>query len=47
LDLPLTQAENPWLAIAGKYADEPNWDEYLAAIADARREANAVDLKSI
>lgn len=43
LDLPLTQSENPWLAIAGKYADDPTWDEYQAAIADARREANEAE----
>jgi predicted RNase H-like HicB family nuclease len=41
LDLPLMPVENPWFAIAGKYADDPNWDEYQAAIAEARREANA------
>jgi hypothetical protein len=43
LDLPPTQAENPWLAIAGKYADDPTWDEYQAAIAVARREANLAE----
>jgi hypothetical protein len=42
LDLPLTQqTENPWLAIAGKYADDPNWEEYVAAIEAVRQEANA------
>jgi predicted RNase H-like HicB family nuclease len=43
LDLPLTQVENPWLAIAGKYADDPNWEEYLAAIVSARQEANVAE----
>jgi predicted RNase H-like HicB family nuclease len=43
LDLPLTPATNPWLAIAGKYANDPNWDEHLAAIETARRETNAVE----
>jgi hypothetical protein len=43
LDLPLTQVENPWLAISGKYADDPNWEDYQAAIAQARREANVAD----
>ena len=48
LDLPVMQVENPWLAIAGKYADDPNWDDYQASIAEARREANAgIDLESI
>jgi predicted RNase H-like HicB family nuclease len=40
LDLPVVQVENPWLAIAGKYADDPNWDDYQISIAEARREAN-------
>jgi hypothetical protein len=43
LDLPLTQAENPWLAVAGKYANDPTWDEYQAAIAEARRKANEAE----
>jgi uncharacterized protein (DUF433 family) len=43
LDLPLTQSENPWLAIAGKYADDPNWDDYQGAIAAARRSANEAE----
>jgi predicted RNase H-like HicB family nuclease len=43
LDLPLTRVENPWLAIAGKYADDPNWDEYQGAIAAARRSANEAE----
>jgi hypothetical protein len=43
LDLPLTQTENPWLVIAGKYADDPNWEEYLAAIETARKETNAAE----
>ena len=40
LDLPLVQAKNPWLAISGKYQDDPNWDEYQTAIAEARQAAN-------
>jgi predicted RNase H-like HicB family nuclease len=43
LDLPLNQVENPWLAIAGKYADDPNWDDYQEAIAANRREANIAE----
>lgn len=42
LDLPLIAVKNPWLAIAGKYQDDPNWDEYQAAIAAARQTANAI-----
>jgi hypothetical protein len=40
LDLPLVQTKNPWLAIAGKYQDDPNWEEYQTAIAAARQAAN-------
>jgi hypothetical protein len=43
LDLPMAQADNPWLAIAGKYADDPNWDEYQGAIAAARQHANETE----
>jgi hypothetical protein len=43
LDLPLAPTENPWLAIAGKYQDDPNWDEYQAAIAEARQTANEIE----
>jgi hypothetical protein len=43
LDLPLAPSENPWLAIAGKYQDDPNWDEYQAAIAEARQTANEIE----
>jgi hypothetical protein len=40
LDLPLVKAKNPWLEIAGKYKDDPNWEEYQTAIAAARQAAN-------
>lgn len=40
LDLPLVQSKNPWLEIAGKYKDDPNWEEYQTAIAAARQAAN-------
>jgi hypothetical protein len=43
LDLPLVPAKNPWLAIAGKYKDDPNWEEYQTAIAEARQAANAIE----
>lgn len=43
LDLPLTPTKNPWLAIAGKYQDDPNWEEYQAAIAEARQTANEIE----
>jgi hypothetical protein len=43
LDLPLAQTQNPWLTIAGKYQDDPNWEEYQAAIIAARQVANEVE----
>jgi hypothetical protein len=43
LDLPLVPAKNPWLAIAGKYQDDPNWEEYETAIATARQAANKIE----
>lgn len=44
LDLSLVQAKNSWLAIVGKYQDDPNWDEYQTAIAEARQAANKSEL---
>jgi hypothetical protein len=43
LNLPLTLGENPWLAIAGKYANDPNWDEHLNAIEADRQATNAAE----
>jgi hypothetical protein len=43
LDLPLVQSKNPWLEIAGKYQDDPNWEEYQTAIASARQAANEIE----
>ena len=43
LNLPLTHPHNPWLTIAGKYSDDPNWDDYLAAIEADRQESNAAE----
>jgi hypothetical protein len=37
------RAKNPWLAIAGKYADDPNWEEYQAAIAANRQAVNTAE----
>lgn len=43
LDVPLAQAENPWLAMAEKSENDPNWDEYLGAIEESRRLANSAE----
>jgi hypothetical protein len=40
LELTLVPAKNPWLAIAGKYQGDPNWEECQTAIAAARQAAN-------
>lgn len=37
------EADNPWLKLAGKYADDPTWDEYQANIAEYRRELDAAE----
>jgi predicted RNase H-like HicB family nuclease len=36
-----TQPDNPWLKIAGKYKDDPTWDDFQANIAEYRRELDA------
>jgi len=38
---PLT--EHPSLKFAGIFKDDPNWDEFQAAIAESRREVDATD----
>lgn len=35
-----SQADNPWLKLAGKYQDDPQWDDFQANIADYRRQLN-------
>jgi hypothetical protein len=30
--------DNPWLAKAGMFADDPIWDNFLKAMADYRRQ---------
>lgn len=36
-----TQSDNPWLRLAGKYKDDPLFDEFLADIEAYRREVDA------
>ncbi len=31
-------SENPWLALYGRFKDDPTYDDFLAAIEDYRRE---------
>lgn len=35
-----TQQFDPWLAMAGSFADDPTWDEYEAELRRIRQEAN-------
>jgi len=38
VDVPKDQVDNPWLAKAGMFADDPTWDDFLTAMADFRRQ---------
>jgi hypothetical protein len=40
-DLPVEQAENPWMKDAGIFEDDPTFDEVLEEIAIYRRELDA------
>jgi predicted RNase H-like HicB family nuclease len=41
LELSSPDAENPWLRLAGKYKDDPHFEEMLASIETYRRELDA------
>jgi predicted RNase H-like HicB family nuclease len=41
LELPSPDAENPWLILAGKYKDDPHFDEFVEDMAAYRRELDA------
>jgi len=36
--------ENPWIKFAGMFADDPDWEEFQAAIASNRREIDAMEI---
>lgn len=38
LEIELPKRQNPWLKIAGKYKDDPNFEQMLASIAEYRHE---------
>ncbi len=47
IEAPQSQTDNPWIAKAGAFADDPNWDDFIQAMADYRRqldEEQAVEL---
>jgi hypothetical protein len=41
LEIEIFQKENPWLKMAGKYKDDPHFDQMLENIAEYRREKDA------
>ncbi|HLO87863.1 MAG TPA: type II toxin-antitoxin system HicB family antitoxin [Nostocaceae cyanobacterium] len=41
LEIDNTQAENPWLKLAGKYKDDPQFEEMLKGIEEYRQELDA------
>lgn len=38
IDVPEQVSDNPWLARAGLFADDPTWDDFLASMAEYRRQ---------
>jgi predicted RNase H-like HicB family nuclease len=38
LDLELEPSEHPWYQFAGMFEDDPDWDEFQAAIQEYRQE---------
>ena len=41
LEIEASKVENPWMKIAGKYKDDPQFDEMLEYIEEYRRELDA------
>jgi predicted RNase H-like HicB family nuclease len=41
IDIAVPQPENPWLAMAGRFKDDPHFDEMLSDIKAYRRERDA------
>jgi predicted RNase H-like HicB family nuclease len=41
LEISSPDAENPWLRLAGKYKDDPHFDEFVEDMAAYRRELDA------
>ncbi len=41
VDVAKNEADNPWLAKAGSFADDPTWDDFLQSMADYRRSLDA------
>jgi hypothetical protein len=43
LEIAAPKTENPWLKIAGKYKDDPQFDQMLEYIEEYRRELDAIN----
>ncbi len=41
VDMPENEADNPWLAKAGSFAEDPTWDDFIQSMADYRRNLDA------
>lgn len=47
VDVPEHQVDNPWLAKAGMFADDPTWDDFLKAMADYRQQLEAEQVSEL
>jgi hypothetical protein len=43
IEIDLAELKNPWIRFAGMWADDPNFDEFVAELKRIRREANTMD----
>ncbi|MBE9238370.1 hypothetical protein IQ227_20680 [Anabaena aphanizomenioides LEGE 00250] len=43
LEIAAPKTENPWMKIAGKYKDDPQFDQMLEYIEEYRRELDAIN----
>ncbi|MCP4713449.1 MAG: hypothetical protein GY869_32875, partial [Planctomycetes bacterium] len=41
VEAPENEVDNPWLAKAGAFADDPTWDDFKRSMADYRRSLDA------
>ncbi|MFN0054547.1 MAG: type II toxin-antitoxin system HicB family antitoxin [Planctomycetales bacterium] len=43
IPMPGDEPENPWAKMAGMFKDHPDWDQYLEAIKEHRREMDLLE----
>ncbi len=41
VDVTENESDNPWLAKAGAFADDPTWNDFMQSMADYRRNLDA------